>query len=258
MSSPKRQKSEASFLGGNWKRPFDSAEIDPLFNAQGWLAGPRIVHHKDISATGLIINSPYSYSLRADNQDVWLWYLAVTIEVTLDLSTNNHTVIQIHFLEWDRMFDIFNIEFGVEYLHRVILENLSQTPIMSYKMASNYRGIFNLELAIPLNIRSPSPFAVSDWLLLSDGTICHGIGRLPLPLDVAFIPLNQLGNLRPCLLHYVLRCLMLSLECDTPILEAIYETWPNRSFGSGMRLFPPIKMPKYYKRNLNHTFDVVY
>jgi hypothetical protein len=265
MSEPKRQKILPSLLGGNYCRPFDSEETNALLHSQGWLAGPELVWATELpDAERPFLGNCYSYSIMPPEQQVWLWRLRVRIELTLDISTNHPGILEVHFLEWDKMFNIFNIDFGFEYLYRVILEAMTKTPIMPYIHARkpNIQGTFYMDLSIPLNILPPTAFPISGWMLSSNGFLFRDAPKLlsnnQVPaLGAHILPLSQLRNLRPSRTLYVLRYFMLVVDCDVPIIEAIFVAWPN-PYPCDMRLFPQARLPKYYKKNAHQTFDVVY
>jgi hypothetical protein len=157
-----------------------------------------------------------------------------------------------------------------EYVWQVMKAELKHTPSDTHgKLVETFTVDF------PFQVRPTRIPQQLTWSISYYGQVCrvredHDNGNMIsngsnlriLELPDRFMPLNAFKGLRPCLVHFVLRYLMIACLCDSPILESLFEFWPGeRNEWHDGRLFPKVKLPRYYQNKSTETtpqFEVIY
>jgi hypothetical protein len=250
MSSSKRQKTENFYKDGDWDLPFDPELTTSLLKKQGWLAGPKLLHRYQVPYR-LISDSDFGYGLLDGDERVWMWRAQLQLVVVTNCNRDNIVIQEVKNMSGSFLFKIFNIKFDPEYLFRVIQKELKTMSWFGSRRENN-KMVHSLTFQIPFNILPVSCPDWQTWFVEKDGCIIRALRTYPwsgIEFPPSILPILHFQNLRPCLIHYVLRYLMLIYDCDSPILEAIFEHWRGKDPTHDSRLFPAINRNATYKRN---------
>jgi hypothetical protein len=246
---------------------------------QGWRCGPRLMYYGNLSNLS-DAHMSLGYGFIRDNQLLFTWKAHVLVDVQLVRHRNALDIQTVHFKQYSDLFNVFNIQLDPAYVHQVILTEFGYVLKVSYFSTKPIRDKLTKTVIFkfPFQIRqteipthptwavgdrgcvsriSRIPGAKSERIVLEDGFIddIEYADRISNGFELSghfpdsYIPLNACKNLRPCLVHFVLRYLMIVYSSDSPILEAVFETWPGKLQNTwcDTRLFPAVKLPQFYK-----------
>jgi hypothetical protein len=245
---------------------YKRVKIDPdewsRFQTQGWRLGPLFVRESEVS---VLTNEEFTNTVTTNNtiqilespEPLLRWRCLLHTVVTFSGQEEELKLSEIVVKHYPSVFRVFNIEMPIEFLFRVGERQIRNSHWGRANGAISVTSPFRLVLFLQLKA-TPKPDTLS-WAISEDGIVfrgryaqgswmteCDGImavwskkKKRDLAQSTGYaVHLKCLSNLRSSHVIYCLRYLMLVLECDTPVLEAVFANWYCRDSYVDHRIFP--------------------